>query len=70
VSTRFRIDDHVSWNTDAGRVSGRIVEVHASDSTTQTTTTPHPTTRSTRSSAIAANTSPAWRHGPAQTANV
>lgn len=24
---RFTIDDHVSWNSEAGRVRGRIIEV-------------------------------------------
>jgi hypothetical protein len=24
---RFKIGDHVSWNSEAGRVSGRIIEV-------------------------------------------
>jgi hypothetical protein len=27
----FRVGDHVSWNSEAGRVSGRIVRVHTSD---------------------------------------
>jgi hypothetical protein len=27
----FRIGDHVSWNSEAGRVSGRIIRVHTSD---------------------------------------
>lgn len=31
MSTRFRVGDHVSWNSEAGRVSGRIVKVHVSD---------------------------------------
>jgi len=29
--TRFRAGDHVSWNSEAGRVSGRIVKVYAKD---------------------------------------
>jgi hypothetical protein len=28
---RLRIGDHVSWNSEAGRVSGRIVKIHTSD---------------------------------------
>ncbi len=28
---RFEVGDHVSWNSEAGRVSGRIVRVHTSD---------------------------------------
>ena len=27
----FRIGDHVSWNSEAGRVSGTIIAVHTSD---------------------------------------
>lgn len=29
--TQFRIGDHVSWNSEAGRVSGTIIAVHVSD---------------------------------------
>jgi hypothetical protein len=28
---RFKRGDHVSWNSEAGRVSGRIVKVHTQD---------------------------------------
>ncbi|MGH6776666.1 MAG: DUF2945 domain-containing protein [Bradyrhizobium sp.] len=27
----FKIGDHVSWSSEAGRVSGRIVQVHTND---------------------------------------
>ena len=27
----FKRGDHVSWNSEAGRVSGRIVRVHTAD---------------------------------------
>lgn len=27
----FKIGDHVTWNSEAGRVSGRIVKVHVQD---------------------------------------
>ena len=27
----FKIRDHVSWNSEAGRVSGTIIRVHTSD---------------------------------------
>lgn len=27
----FNIGDHVSWNSEAGRVSGRIIRVHTKD---------------------------------------
>ncbi len=28
---RFQIGDHVSWNSEAGRVSGFIISIHTSD---------------------------------------
>lgn len=28
MSRTFKIGDHVSWNSEAGRVSGRIVRAH------------------------------------------
>jgi hypothetical protein len=28
MSKRFKVGDHVSWNSEAGRVSGRIMKVH------------------------------------------
>ena len=27
----FKVGDHVSWNSEAGRVAGRIVRVHTKD---------------------------------------
>lgn len=27
----FKIGDHVSWNSEAGRVSGKIIKVHTRD---------------------------------------
>lgn len=27
----FKVGDHVSWNSEAGRVSGRIVKIHTHD---------------------------------------
>lgn len=29
--TRFSIGDHVSWNSEAGRVSGTIIGIHEAD---------------------------------------
>lgn len=29
--TRFSVGDHVSWNSEAGRVSGRIIRIHRED---------------------------------------
>ena len=31
MSKRFEIGDHVSWNSEAGRVSGTITAVHVRD---------------------------------------
>ncbi len=31
MPTRFKVGDHVSWNSEAGRVSGRIIKVHTRD---------------------------------------
>lgn len=31
MSQTFKIGDHVSWNSEAGHVSGRIIAVHTSD---------------------------------------
>ena len=28
MSTHFKVGDHVSWNSEAGHVSGTIVKVH------------------------------------------
>lgn len=28
---KFRIGDHVSWNSEAGRVSGAIIAIHTRD---------------------------------------
>ena len=33
MTKRFRVGDHVTWNSEAGRVSGRIVRVHTRDVT-------------------------------------
>ncbi|MFO1207670.1 MAG: DUF2945 domain-containing protein [Amaricoccus sp.] len=31
MGERFRIGDHVGWNSEAGRVSGTIIAVHTRD---------------------------------------
>jgi len=31
MARRYSIGDHVSWNSEAGRVRGRIVKVHIHD---------------------------------------
>ena len=28
AATTFKVGDHVSWNSEAGRISGRIIKVH------------------------------------------
>jgi hypothetical protein len=33
MAKTFKVGDHVSWNSEAGRVSGRIVRVHTKDLT-------------------------------------
>ncbi|MDO5633137.1 MAG: DUF2945 domain-containing protein [Paracoccus sp. (in: a-proteobacteria)] len=29
--TQFKIGDHVTWNSEAGQVSGHIIRIHTSD---------------------------------------
>ena len=31
MTRRFKVGDRVSWNSEAGRVSGKIVKVHIKD---------------------------------------
>ena len=31
MANAFKVGDHVGWNSEAGRVSGRIVKVHTAD---------------------------------------
>ena len=31
MTKQFRIGDHVSWNSEAGRVSGTIIALHTAD---------------------------------------
>jgi hypothetical protein len=31
MSTKFKAGDHVSWNSEAGRVSGVITKIHTRD---------------------------------------
>jgi hypothetical protein len=31
MATQFKIGDHVSWNSEAGRVRGTIIKVHRKD---------------------------------------
>jgi hypothetical protein len=31
ITRIFKVGDHVSWNSEAGRISGTIVKVHTKD---------------------------------------
>jgi hypothetical protein len=31
MKTKFKIGDNVSWNSEAGRVSGTIIKIHIKD---------------------------------------
>lgn len=31
MTDAFKVGDHVTWNSEAGRVSGHVVRVHRSD---------------------------------------
>ena len=31
MADKFKVGDHVSWNSEAGRVRGKIIKVHKSE---------------------------------------
>jgi hypothetical protein len=31
MAAKFKVGDHVTWNSEAGHVSGKIIKVHAKD---------------------------------------
>jgi hypothetical protein len=31
MAARFKVGDHVTWNSEAGRVGGTIIKVHTKD---------------------------------------
>ena len=31
MQKKFKVGDHVTWNSEAGRVSGKIIKVHTRD---------------------------------------
>jgi hypothetical protein len=31
MTRRFKVGDHVTWNSEAGRVTGKIIQVHTRD---------------------------------------
>ena len=33
MAAKFKVGDHVTWNSEAGHVSGTIIKVHTSDFT-------------------------------------
>ncbi len=62
MSKRFAIGDHVTWNSEAGHVSGTIIAIHASDFDLRgMLTARRPKTRNTRSRATRPITSPPTR---------
>jgi hypothetical protein len=32
MNTKFNVGDHVTWNSEAGHVSGKIIKVHTKNS--------------------------------------
>jgi hypothetical protein len=35
MSEHFKVGDHVTWNSEAGQVSGRIIKIHTRDVTSK-----------------------------------
>ena len=31
MAAKFKVGDHVTWNSEAGQVSGKIIKVHTKD---------------------------------------
>ena len=31
MTKKFKVGDHVTWNSEAGKVSGKIIKVHTAD---------------------------------------
>lgn len=31
MTKRFKVGDHVTWNSEAGRVGGKIIRIHTQD---------------------------------------
>jgi hypothetical protein len=31
MSRKFKVGDHITWDSEAGKVSGKIIKVHTSD---------------------------------------
>ena len=31
MTARFKVGDHVTWNSEAGHVSGKVIKVHTKD---------------------------------------
>jgi len=57
----FEVGDHVSWNSEAGRVRGKIVKVHKGDVNYKGHIHHDPTSRSMKSRATRPITSPCTR---------
>lgn len=68
MTKTFAIGDHVSWNSEAGRVSGTIIAIHTRDFTYKgythhaTADDPQYEIRSDKSDHIAAHKGGALRH--------
>ena len=58
MTKKFKVGDHVTWNSEAGHASGKVTKVHTEnvDYKGYTTTRPR-TSRNMRSRAIRASTS-------------
>lgn len=61
MSKKFKVDDHVRWNSEAGHVTGRSSRFTRAISTTRDTPiTPPRTILNTKSRAITGNKRTAW----------
>jgi hypothetical protein len=65
MGNRFKVGDHVTWNSEAGHVSGRIIKIHSSDVDYKgTRITPLGTSLNTKSRAIKLTISPCTKDRP------
>ena len=63
MTRKFKVRDRVSWNSEAGRVSGKIVKVHTKDVNYKGYVHHARTNPSTRSKATRPITLPCTREG-------
>jgi Hypervirulence associated proteins TUDOR domain len=65
MGKRIKVGDHVSWNSEAGHVSGRIIKVHSKDVDYKgTRITPARTSLNTKLKAIKRTISPCTKDRP------